>query len=111
MNSKRRDIRIHIALIVIAALTLLPFVFVVNNSLRRTSEQYHSFFGMPESVKNAARFTWFKFTAQPERIQLRVADESKPLVRGRDVPVQTVGYAAAMKQSGHEMTVGYVDAW
>src|SRR5881275_3239575 len=33
----------------IAALTLLPFAFVLNNSLRRTSEQYHSFFGAPSA--------------------------------------------------------------
>jgi aminoglycoside/choline kinase family phosphotransferase len=51
MKAKRKDIPIHIALIAIAAMTLLPFVFVVNNAMRRTTEQYHSFFGVPAALK------------------------------------------------------------
>jgi ABC-type glycerol-3-phosphate transport system permease component len=52
MKKKRSDLPIHCVLIVFAALTLLPFVFVVNNSFRRTHEQYRSFFGMPEALRN-----------------------------------------------------------
>ena len=82
MTRRRSDIPIHLALIVIAALTLLPFLFVVNNSLRRTSEQYHSFFGAPEAVTNLLRFTWFRLSGQTDRIELRImpeAKEGKPL--------------------------------
>jgi len=50
MKRIRSDIPIHLALIAIAAMTLLPFVFVINNSMRRTSEQYHSFFGLPSAL-------------------------------------------------------------
>ena len=55
MRKKRSDLAIHCVLIALLALTLLPFVFVVNNSFRRTHEQYHSFFGLPDAVTNAQR--------------------------------------------------------
>ena len=58
MKRRRSDLPIHLVLIAIVALTLLPFVFVVNNSLRRTSETYHSFFGVPAALSNLVCFTW-----------------------------------------------------
>ncbi len=39
---------LHATLIVILALTLAPFVFVINNSMRTNSEMNHSFFGLPK---------------------------------------------------------------
>src|SRR4030095_14688212 len=90
MQKKRSDLPIHLVLITIAAITLLPFVFVINNSFRRTTEQYHAFFGLPTAGSNLARFTWFKVTGQPDRIQLRIMPEpakGKPQsVRAADVP-------------------------
>ncbi len=53
MKNARKDIPIHAVLIVFAALTLLPFVFVVNNSLRTNTEMNHSFFGLPKSLNTA----------------------------------------------------------
>ncbi len=38
-------------LIAILTLTLLPFLFVINNSMRTNSEMYHSFFGLPKLGK------------------------------------------------------------
>lgn len=52
MKKKRSDLLIHLVLVTILSLTLLPFVFVVNNSFRRTHEQYRSFFGLPEALRN-----------------------------------------------------------
>ncbi len=40
---------VHVTLFFFAALTLVPFVFVINNSMRNSTEIYHSFFGMPEA--------------------------------------------------------------
>jgi ABC-type glycerol-3-phosphate transport system permease component len=47
---RRQHILIHLILLLIAAMTLVPFAFVVNNSFRTNSEQNHSFFGLPESL-------------------------------------------------------------
>jgi ABC-type glycerol-3-phosphate transport system permease component len=52
MKKRTSDLPIHLVLVTILSLTLLPFVFVVNNSFRRTHEQYHSFFGLPEALRN-----------------------------------------------------------
>ncbi|MBI5095121.1 MAG: carbohydrate ABC transporter permease [Candidatus Hydrogenedentes bacterium] len=50
MSGIRRFV-LHSLVIAFAAATLLPFVFVVNNSLRTNAEQYHAFFGAPQSLK------------------------------------------------------------
>jgi ABC-type glycerol-3-phosphate transport system permease component len=47
MTRRRSQIALHAALIAILSLTLLPFVFVLNNSLRTNSEMLHGFFGIP----------------------------------------------------------------
>lgn len=115
MKHKRSDIFIHLILITILALTLLPFVFVINNSFRRTNEQYHSFFGVPEAAKNLVRFTWFKLTGQPDRIELRIMPETedgKPqTVRAADVPMTRISYGEAMSNCWHEIHKGFVYAW
>ncbi len=44
---------IHLVLMVFALLTLVPFIFALNNSFRSNTEIYHGFFGVPESFSNA----------------------------------------------------------
>ena len=46
---KRRwdQLALHAILILILTLTLAPFVFVIDNSMRTNSEMYHAFFGLP----------------------------------------------------------------
>jgi ABC-type glycerol-3-phosphate transport system permease component len=115
MKKRRSDLPIHLVLLAFAALTLLPFIFVVNNSFRRTHEQYQSFFGLPEAVTNAVRFTWFAATGQPEKIQLKIMPETqagKPqLVRQADVPMTRVSYGRGMRACWHDLTRGYVWSW
>src|SRR5215218_3801105 len=115
MQKKRSDLPIHLILITIAAITLLPFVFVINNSFRRTSEQYHSFFGVPSAVSNLFRFTGYELSGQSDRIQVRIMPEptkGKPQsVRATDVPLTTVTYGQAMRLSWRELTRGYDYAW
>lgn len=48
MNRRRSQIALHAALIAILSLTLVPFVFVLNNSLRTNAEMNHGFFGWPK---------------------------------------------------------------
>jgi ABC-type glycerol-3-phosphate transport system permease component len=51
MSRARGQFALHAVLIAILSLTLLPFAFVVNNSLRTNSEMNHSFFGLPKIGK------------------------------------------------------------
>ena len=78
MKRRRSDLPIHVALIAIVAFTLLPFVFVVNNSMRRTSEQFHSFFGLPTAVKDLVRFTWYAASGQADRIEVPPTPDAPP---------------------------------
>ena len=87
---RRSDIPLHAILLVFVFLTMLPFLFVINNSLRTNTEMYHSFFGLPKSLENMARFTWYHLTGQAERIRLRrPMPEGKTAgeVRAADMPI------------------------
>ncbi|MBN1346286.1 MAG: carbohydrate ABC transporter permease [Phycisphaerae bacterium] len=50
----RHELALHGFVLVFAALALLPFVFVVNNSFRTNNEIFHSFFGVPRALKDMA---------------------------------------------------------
>lgn len=47
MNRRLSQTMLHAVLIAILGLTLMPLLFVINNSLRSNSELNHSFFGLP----------------------------------------------------------------
>jgi ABC-type glycerol-3-phosphate transport system permease component len=115
MKRTRSDLPIHLALIFIAALTLLPFVFVVNNAFRRTSEQYHSFFAPPAAAIDLVRFTWFELTGQPQRIAVLILPEGKngkpSSERAADVPLTPVSYPDGIKHSVRDLTRGFTYAW
>lgn len=51
---RRRQIALHLLILLFAAATMLPFFFVLNNSLRSNAEMYHSFFGLPDSLQVVA---------------------------------------------------------
>ena len=53
--SRGKLIAIHVVLISVAALTLVPFAFMVNNVFRSNTEFYHDFFSIPEALKGLAR--------------------------------------------------------
>jgi ABC-type glycerol-3-phosphate transport system permease component len=57
MNRLTRNILLHVILLSLAAMTLLPFAFVANNSVRTNYEYYHAFFGPPKALLNIAKFT------------------------------------------------------
>ena len=113
MNRQRQQLLIHAILIALLALTLLPFFFVLNNSLRTNSELNHSYFGVPKAFTQAASFTWFKLTGQNQRIQLRAEpDETGKETRlAVDIPPQTLPYGQAMQQLWSQTTKGYSYAW
>lgn len=51
MTRGKGQFALHAVLIAILSLTLLPFAFVINNSLRTNSEMNHAFFGLPKIGK------------------------------------------------------------
>jgi ABC-type glycerol-3-phosphate transport system permease component len=91
MKKRRSDLPIHLVLVTLLALTLLPFVFVVNNSFRRTHEQYRSFFGLPQAATDAGLITWLQISG-----------------RGDELPVP---YTHAMADCWHDLTRGYAWSW
>lgn len=62
MKRRKRinDLLTHAALCLILAITLLPFVFLLNNSLRTNYELDHAFFGVPEALTNGKWRDMFK---------------------------------------------------
>jgi ABC-type glycerol-3-phosphate transport system permease component len=51
MQSRRDTILIHLALLFLACLVYVPFVFVINSSFRSNEEMYRSFFGIPDALR------------------------------------------------------------
>ncbi len=81
------QVAIHVALIAILALTLLPFVFLVDNSLRTNSELNHSFFGLPKALTRMAAALG-KPTVEIDREDAKgriVGSQSVPAVEGERV--------------------------
>lgn len=50
-----RESTLHVFIGVFAVLTLVPFVFALNNAFRTNSEMYHRFFGLPNALKSMVR--------------------------------------------------------
>ena len=55
MMRRGQHVATHAVLVIVAALTLLPFVFVVNNLFRSNTEFYHDFFSVPAAFTGLAR--------------------------------------------------------
>jgi ABC-type glycerol-3-phosphate transport system permease component len=100
---KRRDLWLHLVLIGVLSLTLLPFVFVVNNSLRTNSEMNHSFFGLPNAATEAVSMTGQKLSG---RASFEVAESAD-----KGAKTLTVGYGEAMARIGKQLVQGYAYAW
>ncbi|MFI5384584.1 MAG: carbohydrate ABC transporter permease [Fimbriimonadales bacterium] len=103
MRRRKGQLALHAALIAILSLTLLPFVFVLNNSLRTNSEQDHSFFGLPKAAVEGARITGGKISGKSD---FQVAESSD-----RGAKVDRLGYGEAMRRIGNRLGQGYAYAW
>jgi ABC-type glycerol-3-phosphate transport system permease component len=68
VKRKRRlnDLMIHGILILILTMTLLPFVFVIDNSMRTNSEMNHAFFGLPSAAQGLLTTTGAAFAKLTE---------------------------------------------
>ncbi|HOX36555.1 MAG TPA: carbohydrate ABC transporter permease [Candidatus Brocadiia bacterium] len=112
-HRKRQDIVIHSILFSILFLTMLPFVFVVNNSLRSNTEIYHAFFGFPNCIRDMTRFTIWHMQNKDDLIMLKMPTDSEKTesVRAADVPARKVPYDEAMSHLWKETTKGYRYSW
>ncbi|MBX3750319.1 MAG: carbohydrate ABC transporter permease [Opitutaceae bacterium] len=81
--SRARLFAIHAVLVCTAALTLLPFAFVVNNALRDNFEYNRSFFGPPQAFVGLAQAGWRQATGddRPLSVQLE-SGEVRSMTRG-----------------------------
>lgn len=104
---KRRDLALHAVLLVLLAMTMLPFALVLNNSLRTNAEQYRSFFGLPSGVKDAVRFSWYRATGQADRIELKVRERGAPRAAAEDI---VSGEPAGETEAAEEPADGASDA-
>jgi ABC-type glycerol-3-phosphate transport system permease component len=71
---------IHGALVLFAALTLVPFAFMVNNVFRTNSEFYHSYFSLPDSFKRTARIALHSLAGNAGAVEIEAPDGRKSLV-------------------------------
>lgn len=92
---------LHAAILLFAAATLLPFAFVLNNSFRTNSEIFHSFFGLPRSIENAAPLVLPALTDPTRPAKVETADG---VVREGTVREALAGQMSIA-------TRGYVYAW
>jgi ABC-type glycerol-3-phosphate transport system permease component len=113
--SSRHHILVHVILLLIAAMTLTPFAFVLNNSLRTNTEQNYSFFGLPHSLESMVKFSWFELRGQRDKIMLRVGDQPEAIAtderRASEIPFRQLGYRDAMSHLWRDATRGYTFSW
>jgi len=112
MKKKNQTI-IYIILGLTAFLTMVPFIFVINSSLRTNNEVYRSFFGLPQALTSMVRFSWYKISNQEELIQLKVADEQEihENVRPGEITAKQLTYGQSMKHLWGDLTRGYKYSW
>lgn len=104
MKNQRSQFWLHAALIGVLALTLLPFVFVLNNSLRTNSEMNHSFFGLPKAALEGAQITEERVVSGQDTFEIAVNAD-------KGAKVERLGYGDAMRQVGSQLVQGYAYAW
>jgi len=113
IRNKKKETFIHSILIVILVLTMIPFLFVLNNSLRTGTEIYHSFFGAPRSIRNMAKFTYYQVSGKKDKIRLKVPEENEQGEEEIDAGFieKRLPYSDAMKRSKEDLTKGYRFSW
>ncbi len=99
--NRYKQLALHAAILAFAAATLLPFVFVLNNSLRSNAEQYHAFFGLPQSVEHVLG-----------SIPAALRGEKQPVsVEDEEGTLKQAAPAEAIRLSLRTATKGYRHAW
>lgn len=102
-RSKRTQFFLHTALIFILTLTLLPFVFVINNSMRTNTELNHSFFGMPRTAARGLEITRERIAGKTEFDVAMSGDKG--------AEVKRLGFGDAIGTIFNQLSDGYRYAW
>lgn len=95
------QIALHAVLAALVAATFLPFVFVLNNSLRSNSEIYHEYFGLPHAAKEVVRLAGPAMFA-PDQQAVVIGDTGKR---------QTLGARPALAANFGQLFRSYRLAW
>lgn len=112
MNNKPQQALIHAILIFLAILTLVPFWFALNNSMRTNNQIMESQFRPPESITNSVGFTIAKLKGDDEAIQIRRIDPgASASIDLRDIEPEVVPYSEAMAAMWRDLSSGYRMAW
>ena len=98
---KRNTLLIHTILIIFACVTLLPFVFMLNNVFRSNFEFYRDFFSVPDSVVGIVEVTGRYISGNDE--PLTVTD-----VNGEE---QSVDRSTALHMHKEALQKGPETAW
>jgi ABC-type glycerol-3-phosphate transport system permease component len=107
---KSSDLWIHVALAVVAALTLIPFLLTIGNSFRTNAELYKSLVAAPDSWRRAVVLSWYEVTGQQVQLVRQTHSEvaqSRGSSEGRDA----VSYVEAMNEVWEDSIGGYTSAW
>ncbi len=99
--SRARSRVVHAVLITTAVLTLLPFLFMVNNVFRDNTEFYHSFFAFPDSFKGVVTVLG----------QYAGGDETRVIVKDSDGSKREVNRSAALGHYVDRIGTGPQRAW
>ena len=107
-----REALLHAILLLLAALTLAPFYFAVNNSMRTNNQVLESQFRPPEALTNSIAFTVHQIAGRPDDIKVRVYDDEA----GADIDFSTieptvVPYGEAIRLQWRDLSKGYRMAW
>jgi len=109
---RKRTIAIHAILMVFVVWTLIPFLFVINNSFRTTSELERSFFGLPKSLGRMATFTLYELTGKSDKIVIRTEVEGdNDWGSGGQTEMKTLEYGDSMRLLWQDLTSGYRLSW
>jgi ABC-type glycerol-3-phosphate transport system permease component len=101
MTTRASSWCVHTALLLLAAPTLLPFVFVLNNSVRTTTEMYHGYFSPPRALTELVRCGWHALTGAEGSVRIKTGAGD----------VLTLSYADACAWHWHAMRKNYTHAW
>jgi ABC-type glycerol-3-phosphate transport system permease component len=78
--STGKRIAIHVVLIGFALLTLLPFAFMMNNVFRTNTEFYHSFFSLPQAVRELSALGVDALRGRTGEVEIKDAEGETVLV-------------------------------
>jgi ABC-type glycerol-3-phosphate transport system permease component len=102
-GQRRAQLLLHATLITILSLTLLPFVFVINNSLRTNSEMNHSFFGLPKAAVSGIALTSQRVSGK-QTFAITRSEE-------KGAKTEMVNFGEAIGRVGQQLGQGYGYAW